>query len=87
MTDDIVEEVEVEVEQEKSLVTAGGEGSHAPVVVSEEVKMKKTRKTPDGKVKESTTTVARKTKRALEAGEGATGSVVQKAKKAKKTST
>ena len=75
------------VEEEKSLVTAGGEQGQGPVIVSEEIMTKKTKKTPKGDVKEITTTIAKKTKRALEAGEEAAESVTKKAKKAKKPST
>ena len=76
---------EVEVEQEKSLVTAGGEEGQEPVVVSEEVKTKRTKKSAKGDVKETSTTVAKKTKRALNSGEEAAGSAAKKAKKAIKT--
>ena len=75
------------VEEEKSLVTAGGEEGQGPVIVSEEIMTKKTKKSPKGDVKETTTTVAKKTKRALEAGEEAAESATKKAKKAKKPST
>ena len=75
------------VEEEKSLVTAGGEEGQGPVIVSEEIMTKKTKKSPKGDVKETTTTIAKKTKRALEAGEEAAESATKKAKKAKKPST
>ncbi len=75
------------VEEEKSLVTAGGEEGQGPVIVSEEIMTKKTKKAPKGDVTETTTTIAKKTKRALEAGEEAAESVTKKAKKAKKPST
>ncbi|KAK0514207.1 hypothetical protein JMJ35_002824 [Cladonia borealis] len=74
------------VEEEKSLVTAGGEEGQGPVIVSEEIMTKKTKKTPKGDVKETTTTIAKKTKRALETGEEAAESATKKAKKAKKPS-
>ena len=70
------------VEEEKSLVTAGGEGGNGPIVVSEEVKTKRVKKVK-GKTEETTTTIAKKTKRALDAGEEAVGSAVKKAKKGK----
>ena len=77
-----------EVEEEKSLVTAGGKEGQGPVIVSEEVKTKtkKTKKSAKGDVKETTTTVAKKTKRALDAGGEAAGSATKKAKKATKAS-
>lgn len=70
------------IEEEKSLVTAGGEGGNGPIIVSEEVKTKRVKKTK-GKAEETTTAVAKKTKRALDAGEEALGSAVKKAKKGK----
>jgi nucleolar protein 15 len=69
------------VEEEKSLVTAGGEEGQS-LVVSEEVKTKKSKKT--GKGEEITTTVIKKTKRALDADEEVAGSATKKAKKATK---
>ena len=72
------------VEEEKSLVTAGGEDGNGPVVVSEEVKTKRVKKVK-GKAEETTTAVAKKTKRALDVGNEAVGSAAKKAKKAKKT--
>ena len=83
---EITDETVEAVEEEKSLVTAGGEGQE-PVIVSEEIMTKKTKKAPKGDVKETTTTVAKKTKRTLEAGEEAAESATKKAKKAKKPST
>lgn len=70
------------IEEENSLVTAGGEGGNGPVVVSKEVKTKRVKKSK-GQVEETTTAVAKKTKRALDAGEEALGSAVKKAKKGK----
>lgn len=70
------------IEEEKSLVTAGGEVGTGPVVVSKEVKTKRVKKTK-GPVEETTTAVAKKTKRALDAGEEALGSAVKKARKGK----
>ena len=85
---DTAKEITAEtVEEEKSLVTAGGEEGQGPVIVSEEIMTKKTKKAPKGDVKETTTTIAKKTKRALEAGEEAAESATKKAKKAKKSST
>ena len=73
------------VEEEKTLVIAGGEDVNGPVVVSEQVKTKRVKK-GKGKTEEtSTTTVAKKTKRTLDAGEEeAVGSAAKKAKKVKK---
>ena len=73
------------VDEEKTLVIAGGEDVNGPIVVSEQVKTKRVKK-GKGKTEEtSTTTVAKKTKRTLEdAGEEAVGSAAKKAKKAKK---
>ena len=84
---EITDETVETVEEEKSLVTAGGEEGQGPVIVSEEIMTKKTKKAPKGDVKETTTTIAKKTKRTLEAGEDAAESVTKKAKKAKKPST
>lgn len=70
------------VEEEKSLVTAGGEDGNGPVVVSEEVKTKRVKKVK-GRAEETTTTLAKKTKRALDAGEEVVGSAVKKAKQGK----
>lgn len=70
------------VEEEKSLVTAGGEDGNGPVVVSEEVKTKRVKKVK-GRAEETTTTLAKKTKRALAAGEEVVGSAVKKAKQGK----
>lgn len=70
------------VEEEKSLVTARGEGGNGPVIVSEDVKTKRVKKVK-GKVEETTTAVAKKTKRALDVGEEAVGSAAKKAKKGK----
>lgn len=75
------------VEEEKTLVIAGGEDVNGPVVVSEEVKTKRVKK-GKGKTEEtSTTTVAKKTKRTLDIGEDAVGSAAKKAKKVKKVAT
>ena len=68
------------VEEEKSLVTAGGEDGHGPVVVSEEVKIKRVKKVK-GKGEETTTATTKKTKRALDAGQEAVGSAAKKARK------
>ena len=63
------------VEEEKSLVTAGGaDGNDTVVVVSEEIKTKKVK----GKSKEATIARAGKPKRALEIGEEARGSSAKK---------
>ncbi len=70
-------------EEEKSLVTAGGDDAAEPVVIREEVKTKKTKKMAKGEATETTTTVMMKTKRALETGGEAAGSVAKKAKKVK----
>ena len=70
------------VEEEKSLVMARGDSGNGPVVVSEEVTTKRVRKVK-GKAEETTTTVAKTTKRALDAGENAVGSAAKKAKKGK----
>ncbi len=70
------------VEEEKSLVTAGGEGGNGLVVVSEEVKTKRVKKIK-GKAEETTTAITKTTKRALDADEEAVGSAVKKAKKGK----
>ena len=72
------------VDEEKTLVIAGGEDVNGPVVVSEQVKTKRVKK-GKGKTEEtSTTTVAKKTKRTLDAGEEAIGSAAKKAKRVKK---
>ena len=72
------------VDEEKTLVIAGGEVANGPIVVSEQVKTKRVKK-GKGKTEEtSTTTVAKKTKRTLDAGEEAVGSAAKKAKKVKK---
>ena len=71
------------VEEEKSLVTAGGEdGNGAVVVVSEEVKTKRVKKVK-GRTEETSTARAKKTKRALDVGEEAVSSSAKKAKKGK----
>ena len=70
------------VEEEKSLVTAGGEDGNGPVVVSEEVKTKRV-KMARGRMQETNTAVTKKTKRALDAGEEAVGPAVKKVKKGK----
>ena len=74
-------------EQEKNLVTAGGEEQAGPVVVSEEITKVKGKKA--GKVAAGTASasVAKVGKRALEGGEEAVTSVSKKAKKAKKDTT
>ena len=74
------------VEEEKSLVTAGDEDGQGTLVVSEEIKTKRSKKVSKGG-ETTTTIVSKKTKRALEAGEDAAGTAVKKAKKAMKTST
>ena len=72
------------VDEEKTLVIARGEDANGPVVVSEQVKTKRVKK-GKGKTEEtSTTSVAKKTKRTLDAGEEAVGSAAKKAKKGKK---
>ena len=71
------------VEEEKSLVTAGGEdGNGAVLVVSEEVKTKRVRKVK-GKTEEATTAAVKKTKRALDVGGEVAGSAAKKVKKGK----
>ena len=70
------------IEEEKSLVTAGGEGGNGPVIVSEEVKTKRVKKAK-GQAENTTTAVAKKTKRALDVGEEAVSSASKKAKKGK----
>ena len=78
------------IEEEKSLVTAASrpdgveEGSGAVVVVSEEVKTKRVKKVK-GKIEETITTGATKTKRALDIGEETVGSAAKKVKKGKNT--
>lgn len=68
------------VEVEKSLVTAGGEdGGGAVIVVSEEVKTKRVKKVV--KKVGSAGAEAKKTKRALDAGEEMVGSATKKVKK------
>ena len=71
-------------EQEKSLVTAGGEEQAGPVVVSEEVV--KVKATKAGKVvaEAASVSVTKVGKRALESGEEAIAAVSKKAKKVKK---
>ena len=69
------------VEEEKSLVTAAGEdGNGAVVVVSEEVKTKRVKKVK-GKTEETSAAGAKKTKRALDAGEEGVGSATKKVKR------
>ncbi|KAL2042229.1 hypothetical protein N7G274_004717 [Stereocaulon virgatum] len=80
-----IAEGQEEVEEEKSLVTAGGEEGQT-VVVSEEIKTKKSKKTSKGDVTETTTTISKKGKKTLDAGEEAAGSASKKAKKASKAS-
>ena len=71
------------VDEEKSLVTAGGEGGEgAVVVVSEEIKIKRAKKVK-GKTEETNTAVAKETKRTRDAGEEAVGSGAKKARKGK----
>ena len=71
------------VEEEKSLVTAGGEEDNgAIVVVSEEVKTKRVRKVK-GKTEEAATAAVKKTKRALDVGGEEVGSATKKVKKGK----
>ena len=70
------------VEEEQSLVTAGGEDGNGLVVVSEEIKTRRVKKVK-GKAEAITTATATKTKRALDAGEEAVGPAVKKAKKGK----
>ncbi|KAL9125333.1 MAG: hypothetical protein Q9217_005453 [Psora testacea] len=65
------------IEQEKSLVTAGD----GVVVVSEEIKTKKSKKDKKGKVDEIATTSVKKTKRKAEEVGEAVESAVKKAKK------
>ncbi|MCJ1280493.1 hypothetical protein MMC21_008322 [Puttea exsequens] len=68
------------IEEERSLITAGVDEEQGLVVVSEEVTTKKLKKGAKGEVFAKKAT--QKTKRALEAGGEAAGSVVKKAKKA-----
>ena len=78
-------ENEEKFEEEKSLVTApGGEDGNDAVIVSEEVKTKRVKKVK-GKTADTTTVVTKKTKRALDVGEEAAGSVAKKPKKGKNT--
>ena len=72
------------VDEEKTLVIAGGEDVNGPVVVSEQVKTKRVRKGKGKSEETSTTTVAKKTKRTLDAGEETLDSAAKKAKKVKK---
>lgn len=75
-------ENEGKIEEEKSLVTGGGDSSNGPVVMSDEVKTKRVKKVK-GQTGETTTTVVKMTKRALDVGEEAVGSAAKKAKKRK----
>ena len=71
------------MEEEKSLVTAGGEDHDgAVVVVSEEVKTKRVRKVK-GKTEETTAAAAKKAKRALDVGGEELDSATKKVKKGK----
>ncbi|KAL9102589.1 MAG: hypothetical protein Q9163_002269 [Psora crenata] len=70
-------------EQEKSLVTAA-DGEERALIVSEEVKIKRTRKDKKGVVDEVATTAAKKSKRTLVDGAEAAGSAAKKTKKAGK---
>ncbi|KAM0803252.1 hypothetical protein BDR22DRAFT_840069 [Usnea florida] len=72
------------VDEEKTLVIAGGEDVNGPVVVSEQVKTKRVRKGKGKSEETSTITVAKKTKRTLDAGEETLDSAAKKAKKVKK---
>lgn len=78
---DVVKKIESgeSVEEERSLVTVGGEEG---IVVSEEVMTKRVKRSEGGPT-EIMTTVAKKTKRALEAGDE--GVVSKKAKKGKRS--
>ena len=71
-------------EQEKSLVTAGGEEQAGPVFVSEEVTSVKVKKGGKVVADAAKATVTKAGKRALEGGEEAVASVTKKAKKTKK---
>lgn len=71
-------------EQEKNLVTAGGEEQAGPVVVSEEVTRVKGKKAGKVVAESVTKSVTKVGKRALESGEEAVASVSKKAKKVKK---
>ena len=73
------------LEQEKSLVTAGGEETSGPVVVSEEVTTTKVKKAGKVVAEQASASVSKTAKRALEGGEEAVASVTKKAKKTKKT--
>ena len=70
------------VDEEKSLVIAGSEGSGGAVVVSEEIKTKRAKKVK-GKTEETDRAGTKKTKRVRDAGEEAVGSGVKKTKKGK----
>lgn len=72
------------VEEEKSLVTTVGEDGNGPttVVVSEKVKTKGVKKVK-GKTEETTAAGAKKTKRALDAGEVREDSVAKKTRRGK----
>ena len=74
------------VEEEMSLVTAGGGNGNGAVVVSEEVKTKRVKKVK-GKTQETTTAGATKTKRALDAGGEIVGSAAKKARQANNAAT
>lgn len=71
-------------EQEKSLVTAGGEEQANPVVVSEEVTRVKATQAGNVVAEAANVSVTKLGKRASEAGEEAVASVTKKAKKTKK---
>ena len=73
-----------QLEEEQSLVTAGGEKGASPMVVSEEVKTEKTKKAAKGKAEEISSTIVKKTKRTLEGGGEAAESLTKKVKKTKK---
>ena len=71
-------------EQERSLITSGGEEQAGPVVVSEEVTSVKIKKGEKVATEAAKATVSKAGKRALEDGEAAVASVTKRAKKAKK---
>lgn len=74
------------VEEEMSLVTAGGRTGNGAVVVSEEVKIKRVKKVK-GKLEETTTAGSSKTKRALDAGAEIVGSAAKKARQGNNAAT
>ena len=74
-------ENEAKVDEEKSLVTAGGEGGRgAVVVVSEEIKTRKAKKV-NKETEETNTVGTKRTKRARNTGDEGVGSGAKKARK------